>query len=345
VVVSTALASQQETADKAKKPNVTLSIRAATPKEEFGIIWNSLRKMGFYRKHGYDVALPDNKRFTELSESSGDFSGVDQTKLYDLFAEEIYDARHYEKGLKGLEHVTEIVENALPMFERFKQKWGFSVHPSYDLILTLYGPGGQYDPETGRIFLKTTVNGQFKRVDPTHIIIHEMVHIGIDEKIVKAYRLAHWEKERVVDLICSITFGNLLSHYRLQAKGDRRLDAFVNKNSIMHLSLAIDSYVKQKDDPEKEMIETLVVKKVFKGSQAENIGIQEGDILIEYDGKKIASKDMLVEAVKRKANKDEIALVICRGTHIERFMIKGGSIGLKIAKKNIPRENFPKTCQ
>lgn len=55
-----------------------------------------------------------------------------------------------------------------------------------------------------------------------------MVHIGIDKNIVKKYQLAHWEKERVVDLICSLAFENILNNYKLQSKGEKRLDAFVN---------------------------------------------------------------------------------------------------------------------
>jgi hypothetical protein len=53
-----------------------------------------------------------------------------------------------------------------------------------------------------------------------------MVHIGIEKNIVKEYQLTHWEKERVVDLICSLAFGDILHNYKLQPKGE---------NDLMHL--------------------------------------------------------------------------------------------------------------
>ena len=202
-----------------------------------------------------------------------------------------------------------------------------------------------YNPKTGRIFLKTTANGQFKRIDPTHTIIHEMVHIGIDKKIVKEYQLTHWEKERVVDLICSLAFGNILNNYSLQSKGEKGLDSFVNKDSIMNLPLAIKHYVKQKGDAKKESVEIIIVDKVFKGSQAEDIGLKEGDILVEYDGERITSPEKLVEAVKSRAIKEEIGVTIIRGFNVKRYVIKSGSIGIKIAQKIIFKENLPKEFQ
>ena len=46
----------------------------------------------------------------------------------------------------------------------------------------------------------------------------------------------------------------------------------------MNLPIAIESYLVQKDDVK----EVIIVDKVFEGSQAEKVGLQEGDILIEY---------------------------------------------------------------
>lgn len=345
MIIPTCFASQGEITDKIENPKTAVSIRVATPNEEFSILLNTLGNMAFFRKHGYDVTLPDNEDFNQLAESSVDISEVDKNRLYKLFAGEIYDTSHYERGLERLRHAEQIVGNAFPIFEKFNEKWGFTVHKSYDVILTLYGPGGQYHPQTGKIFLKTTVNGQFERIDPTHTIIHEMVHIGIDKTIVKEYKLTHWEKERVVDLICSFTFSDILDKYTIQPKGEKGLDEFVNKDSIMNLPLAIKSYVRQKNNLKKGSIEIIVVDKVFKGSQAENIGIQEGDILIEYDGERITSPEKLVEVVKSKAKKKKIELVIIRGTHIERFVISGGSIGIKIAKDEMLKVSLPKEYQ
>ena len=39
--------------------------------------------MAFFREHGYDVTLPDHKRFAQLSEAPLDTSEVDKKELYE----------------------------------------------------------------------------------------------------------------------------------------------------------------------------------------------------------------------------------------------------------------------
>ena len=44
--------------------------------------------------------------------------------------------------------------------------------------LTLYGPGGSYNPQEGSIILMITKEGTFKQsLDPAETIVHEIVHI------------------------------------------------------------------------------------------------------------------------------------------------------------------------
>lgn len=76
--------------------------------------------------------------------------------------------------------------------------------------------------------------------------LHEIVHIGIKEAIVKKYKLNHWEKERLVDLICSQYLNEVLPAYKMQQKGDKRIDAFVDQYAITHdLPSAIVRFVEQ----------------------------------------------------------------------------------------------------
>jgi hypothetical protein len=63
----------------------------------------------------------------------------------------------------------------------------------------LYGLGGRYNLSTATVTLLTT---EFLKKPASETILHEIVHIGIEETIVNKYRLSHWEKERLVDLIC-----------------------------------------------------------------------------------------------------------------------------------------------
>ena len=66
----------------------------------------------------------------------------------------------------------------------------------YEIKLTKYGVGGSYNlPNT----IIVNFQGKFG-IGVSKTIIHEIVHLSIQELIEK-YKVGHWEKERVVDLI------------------------------------------------------------------------------------------------------------------------------------------------
>jgi hypothetical protein len=348
VTPSISLASQTNSNDEVIMPTPKISIRIASPEEEFDIISYTLRNMTFFREHGYDVGLPDHEKFKQLGELTANDPKFDKNELYDLFVKKIYDKGNYEKGLAMAAHIADAVNDAIPNLHDLKRSWGLKLLDHYEAILTLYGPGGHYNPLSGEIFLKTDTIGHFKRSDPAHTIIHEMIHIGIHDNIVKAFQLTHWEKERVVDLIITSMFDDLFKDYKIQSKGERNLDPFINKNSIMNLPDAIQAYVKKyprdvgkKARIKKGFVETVVVDKVFKGSQAHAIGLHKGDILFKYDGEEITSSKLFKEAVKSKSKKKKIELVIIRKAKKMRFIIKGGSIGIKITMGSMLKEDLP----
>lgn len=345
---SICLATQANSKDDVSMQKPTISIRLATPEEEFDDISYTLRNMTFFREHGYDVALPDYGKFKQFRDLTKNDTKFDPIELHDLFVKNVYDKGNYKKGLAKAAHMTNVFEDAIPIFNDLKRRWGFKVLDHYDAILTLYGPGGHYNPRSGKIFLMTNPSGHFKRSDPAHTMIHEMIHIGIHDNIVKAFQLTHWEKERIVDLMCIYMFDDIIKDYKLQAKGEKNLDPFINKNSIMNLPAAIHAFVDRyprdgghKALSNKARVEIVVVNKVFEGSQAHAIGLQTGDILFKYDGEEITSPQLFKEAVKRKAKKKKIELVIIRKSEKIHFIIKGGSIGIKITKGSILKEDLP----
>ncbi len=347
LISSICLANQNNTKDGIKMPKATISIRPATSEEEFDIILSTLHRMPFFRQHGYDVVLPDNEKFKQLGNRSTKISESEKDELYDFFSKNIYDRGNYEKGLEKSAHMTEIFNNAIPILYSFKRKWGFKLLEHYDVILTRYGVGGQYDPMNGKLFLKTNPDGHFKRSDPAHTLIHEIIHIGIDEDIIKAYHLTHWEKERVVDLICALKFDGLIKNYKIQPWGEKNLDPLITKDSIMDLPNAIESYVRMyprenetgfrtKDD----RVEIVVVDKIFKDTQAEAIGLKKGDIIYKYDGNSVTSPKVFLNAVKSKSKKKRIEFVVIRKSKVMQFFIEGGPIGIKITKGSMLKEDL-----
>jgi hypothetical protein len=329
-----------------KRPSIT--IRSPHPQEEFGVIWHTLRTMPFYRKHGYDVVLPDHERFKELVNLPANIRDAKKKETYEIFVQHIYRKTDYENGLEALDDVEERIRAAFARFEELNKQWGFKVFLHYDVVLTLYGPGGHYNPRTGKVTLKTMLDGRFKRGDPLHTIIHEMVHIGIQENIVERFNLTHWEKERVVDLVCSIKFGDILRGYRIQSGGERNLDPFVSHDFISNLPEAIEAYVKRYPREVKDgkivrrgVVDIVIVEEVREGTQAKTIGLKEGDIIAEYDGERFTSPRQFAEVVKNKSNMDKVCLIIIRDSKMRRFVLKGGPIGVKVGKKTMLKEELP----
>jgi len=113
----------------------------------------------------------------------------------------------------------------------------------YQILLTLYGPGGRYNPEKGIVIILSAAK-RMGRKNRAHTIVHEIVHIGIEQNIVQKYHLAHWEKEHLVDLICTLYLHDLMPDYDMQPKGDKRLDPFVCAADIINnLPLAIEKFI------------------------------------------------------------------------------------------------------
>ncbi|MEM9024167.1 MAG: hypothetical protein AAGB22_10520, partial [Bacteroidota bacterium] len=106
--------------------------------------------------------------------------------------------------------------------------WTFTTFDTYRVTLTLYGPGGSYDPEEGSILIYTTPTGQVKNYDdPANTIIHEVVHIGLEQAIMVTLQVPHPLKERIVDTFVSLHFGRYLPEYRIQNLGDTRSDPYL----------------------------------------------------------------------------------------------------------------------
>lgn len=68
--------------------------------------------------------------------------------------------------------------------------------------------------------------------------------IGIQKNIVTKFGLSHWEKERLVDLICLKVFKEFTHNYQLQQVEAIRIDKYITKESILDLPLAMERYVK-----------------------------------------------------------------------------------------------------
>jgi hypothetical protein len=74
-------------------------------------------------------------------------------------------------------------------------KSGLKFQEEYKIYLTKYGTGGSYNlPNT--VIINVTFSFKIKIIQ---LIIHEMIHLAIEEDILK-YEIGQAQKERIVDL-------------------------------------------------------------------------------------------------------------------------------------------------
>lgn len=197
-------------------------IRPQTPDEEYDRISLYLHKLQWYTDNGYKLYLPSHPKFNALAQPGADLSLLDSEDMRMLFAEELYEPSAYAEGLQSVEADLRVLEQAFSVFQTLHSLWGFRLMPRYEIVLTRYGTLCSYDKLNGRIIIST-----MQRLSTLRIVIHECVHIGIEEDIIQRFRLSHWEKERIVDLICQLLFRHLLPDYTIDERGDSRVDPYV----------------------------------------------------------------------------------------------------------------------
>jgi hypothetical protein len=198
----------------------------------------------FFRQHGYQVGLPAHPLFQRLAEVG--LAGADEREARRVFAAEIYDPGAFTAGARAMEQVRGQLDPVLSIFDGWARHWGFELHPRYEVVLTLYGPGGSYDPDRATITVLTTPEGTFRK-EPLHNVVHEMVHLGIERPIVRRFGLSHVEKERLVDRICVTAFPELLVGYRVQPLGPPALDRWIDAGALEDLPAAVARYIAARD--------------------------------------------------------------------------------------------------
>ncbi|NER15342.1 hypothetical protein GWK08_17945 [Leptobacterium flavescens] len=198
-----------------------------TPEQEADQIWRTLRDIAFFEKHNYQLSLPKNELIDDLKQKSraNRLSQNDYESLKKFVKTRAYKKSDYLMGYEKIEQVVPLLNKMVTSIGQSRKNWDFKEYDVYQVNLTLYGPGGSYDPDNGSILIFTTLDGRFKQYDnPVNTLIHEIVHIGMENSIMAEYKVPHPLKERIVDTFVWLSFGELLPDYRIQNMGDKRID-------------------------------------------------------------------------------------------------------------------------
>ncbi len=190
--------------------------------------------------------LPAGQLIESLLEKSRkqQLSNDDFSSLKAFMRDHVYQASDYMSGKQKIAARLPLLDRMINQISGGKRNWHFKEFENYRVRLTLYGPGGSFDPDNGMILIFTTPEGDFKQYkDPANTIIHEVVHVGIEHSIIQKFMVSHGLKERIVDTFVLLQFQDLLPDYRMQSMGDQRLDrVLASQDDLSDLAKIIEQF-------------------------------------------------------------------------------------------------------
>ena len=147
------------------------------------------RKSAWYKENGYKPTYP--KAIQEKLERSED---ITEENIRKSVEEEFDSVVSEEKVSQTKEEWGRIQEG---FFKNLKTL-GLPIQKEYRISITVYGTGGSYGPPNN-VQLNNHANRQ------PFVIAHEVVHLTI-EHLIQKYKIDHWTKERMVDLVMNKFF-------------------------------------------------------------------------------------------------------------------------------------------
>lgn len=209
-----------------------ITVRGNTVEEETRYVWDKIKRIEFFNRFGYDLTLPKNPVISDLiSKSLGNVLGESDWHLLESEILKIYNISNYKNGIETIEKSLNVIKSTFNLFYQIAERWDFKIFDEYLIRLTQFGPGGSYDNINGHIIMKANKYGLVsKRKKPIETIIHEIVHIGIEDEIIQKYSITHEIKERIVDKFMVDHFRDLFPDYHLQGFGDVAVDKYLNYN-------------------------------------------------------------------------------------------------------------------
>ncbi len=170
-------------------------------------IGSTLRRLAWYQENGYKPILPESLDISDLPKITKEITMEAVSKEYN---EQPYlEAKKYIEG-----HWSSVVEE----FVKGVKSTDLVLHDEYEISLTRYGVGGSYWlPNEIKInIVKMYEVGLMKT------IVHEATHLTI-QKFIDRYKIEHWVKERIVDLLLE-QFAPKLNEFQFMPIETQKID-------------------------------------------------------------------------------------------------------------------------
>ncbi len=253
-----------------RKPNV---------KDAFAMLRNNIGMLDWFARNGrpYQAEVLHNLRSDLIEEMIADRHLVTtetylqfDEKYYERFAAESYPTCNYQPIIEKMESFIPVIEKVSDKFFALHQSWGFKIYPVYYIDLDYFGGGGKYDNLNGCIIFGLK-GGEIPSEKSIAMIIHEMIHLGIQDLIInpesKAQpRVPQEEKERIVDNLCVYVLDGILeskrfslpdgtmSAYQQVAECAAYMDEVVGKQPETNLVEAVESFLNDSEKAKERYI-------------------------------------------------------------------------------------------
>ncbi len=230
--------------------NQRIQVEIPSYQQEAEYVWQTIVDIDFFEQKNYSVGLPQGPLIDDLLQKSRNkqLNNDDFVALKLYMRDHVYNESDYLPGKQAIVSKLSLLNDMITQIIAQDRNWHFKTFPKYMVRLTLYGPGGSYNPDDGSILIFTTKKGGFKQYsDPANTIIHEVVHIGIEHSIVQNFNVPHGLKERIVDIFVLLNFEHILPKYKKQPMGDEQLDRLlVEKGDLRNLAKVIETFWQNK---------------------------------------------------------------------------------------------------
>lgn len=223
------------------------SVRPMNFDEEFSRISWYIRDAKFFQDNKCNIILPTQsplfQQYYQRSEVLKLKEELELKKIFcNIYSQNTYDTERYSTALNELFEKDEMKES-VEVLKKLNENWGFKIPKEYIVLLTKYGGAGSYNARDNSIVYNDNQASNSKKTF-TRIVLHEAMHIGVEESIVKKFNLQHPDKERVVDLMCKNIYAKILPDYYMWPGANTNLDKYItNENDILNLPKAIGQYV------------------------------------------------------------------------------------------------------
>ncbi len=178
---------------------------------ELSRIKNTINKLDWYNSQGYKPRFPKG-----ITNKSSEEEIKNQIKKE--FKEDDYKVVANEIS-SNFSKISEL------LFNKLKEIFNKEIPKEFIVYLTNYGVGGSYK-------LPNMIILNINSKNSSNTIIHEIIHLIIMDKITE-YKIQHWEKERIVDLILNseeFSFLNYNSWQKDYSNVERYIDNLFNNS-------------------------------------------------------------------------------------------------------------------